>query len=132
LISTLRGIEQGRLQLREQQGIPTYAAKIKKEELWIDWSKTSENIQNLIRALSPAPGARTLFRNRQLKILKSIPITDIKGKPGEIVIVEKDGFIVACGKDGLKILEVQPENSRILQAGEFVNGYRPQAGEMLG
>lgn len=131
LLETVKKIESGKAVLEEQRGKPTYASKISKDELWIDWSEPATAVYNRIRALSPDLGARTLFRGRQLKILAARPVEDVGGKPGEVLEVKRTGILVACGKGGLEILEVQPENSRVISAAEFVNGYRPQAGEML-
>lgn len=131
LLDTVKKIETGKIKLEEQKGSPTYAGKISKDELWIDWSRPASAVHNQIRALSPDPGARTVFRGRQLKILAARPVEGVNGKPGEVLGISRESILVACGKDGLEILKVQPENSRVISASEFVNGYRPQAGEMF-
>lgn len=131
LVKIMRDVENGRVALKEQVGEVTYAKKISKEELYIDWSKEALQIHNQVRAFSPKPGARTFFRGKMLKVLKSEPIDGGGGKPGRIEEVGKDFLLVGTGKGLLKILSLQPENSRVLTAEEFVNGYRPQAGEIL-
>lgn len=131
LVKIMRDVENGRVALKEQVGEVTYAKKISKEELFIDWSKEALQIHNQVRAFSPKPGARTFFREKMLKVLKSEPIDGGVGKPGRIEEVGKDFLLVGTGKGLLKILSLQPENSRVLTAEEFVNGYRPQPGEIL-
>ncbi|MCX7832511.1 MAG: methionyl-tRNA formyltransferase [Actinobacteria bacterium] len=131
LVKVLKDISNGKINLKEQSGEVILAPKITKEELWIDWAQPAQKIKNKIRAFSPKPGARTRFRGKMLKILKAEVIEGTSGNPGEIVSVGKEGLIIGTSDGFLKVEKVQPENSRVMDAFEFVNGYRVQAGEML-
>lgn len=131
LVKVLKDISKGMVMLKEQSGDVIPAPKISKEELWIDWSQPAEKIKNKVRAFSPRPGARTYFRGKILKILKAEALKGLSGNPGEIVYAGKEGLVVGTSDGVLKLEKVQPENSRVMEALEFVNGYRVQAGEML-
>ena len=108
----------------------TYAPSIKKEETKIDWSLPAQKVHNLVRGISPAPGASTTRKGKQLKILRT-ELTDASGEPGEVVTANpKTGeLVVACGEGGVKVLELQPQGKRIMKAKEFLQGYQPKEGE---
>jgi methionyl-tRNA formyltransferase len=115
-----------------QESKGTYAKKITSEEEKIDWSKDAISIHNKVRALTRI-GAYTTFRGKKLKIFKTVPIIDlqIEHKPGTIVEVRKDFFIVATGNGCIKVIEVQLEGKRVMNASDFINGYKPQVLEVL-
>jgi len=115
-----------------QQGVAIKTKLIKKDDLSIDFGENALKIHNKIRAFNYSPGTRTMFRNNILMIEKAEYIKDCEGKPGEITDVEKESFSICCKTGGIKILELKPAGKRSLKASEFINGYKPQKGEMLG
>lgn len=133
LIDVLKKAEEGKASAVPQEGEPTYAPKIKKEELWIDWNRSALEIHNKVRALFPKPGAKTIFRGSQLKILETFPLSERESgtEPGTVVSIASDNFKVATGKGSLKICRVQPENKRPMTSSDFINGYRIKVGEIL-
>jgi len=66
-----------------------------------------------------------------LKIWK-MEIVERSGKAGEILSADKTDVVVACGQDALRILELQPESGRRMNAAEFLAGHALKAGEKLG
>jgi methionyl-tRNA formyltransferase len=102
-----------------------YAAKIKKEDGKIDWNESAEKILNRLRAFTPWPGAFTFLKAgpkpQLLKIWKAETV-EKSGGAGEIISADKNGIVVACGKDALRILELQREGGRKLSAQEFLAG----------
>jgi methionyl-tRNA formyltransferase len=114
--------------IAQDESKATFSKKIEKMDLWIDWSKTSRVVHNHIRALSENPGARTGSLEKSLKILfTSIhePLQVIEGsKPSDIISIESDYIVVACGEGSIKIHEVQPSGKKKMTARDFVNGYR--------
>ena len=103
----------------------SYAAKIKKEDGKIDWNEPAEKILNRLRAFTPWPGAFTFLKAgpkpQLLKIWKA-EIVEKSGGAGEILSADKNGIVVACGKNALRILELQREGGRRLSAQEFLAG----------
>ncbi len=103
--------------LEQNHSQATFAPKITAEEEKIDWNKSAEEIHNLIRALSPSPGAWSLVEiggeKKRMKIKKS---KVIKGEPNP-----KD-WIVPCGQGSLCLLEVQLEGKKTLPAQDFLRG----------
>ncbi len=104
----------------------TFAPKLTPEEEEIHWDKPARQLHNQIRALSPTPGAWCAVQigseKKRLKIKRS-RVVDRAGKPGEILLVDKkEGLIVACGSEALRLLEVQLEGKKTLDIEEFLRG----------
>ncbi len=109
----------------------SYAAKIKKEDGKIDWNQPAKMILNRLRAFTPWPGAFTFLKTESkpqlLKIWKA-EVVEKSGTAGEILSADKNGIVVASGKNALRILELQREGGRRLSAQEFLAGNSLEAG----
>ncbi len=125
---TLAAMERGSIVEHPQSetGV-TYAKKITKDELRIDWSKSAAEVDCHIRALSPAPGAWTMAKNERLKILYAEPVTG-SGAPGEIL---DDQLTIACGTGALRLTRVQRAGKAAMDAGELLRGFQLPRGERL-
>lgn len=108
------------------------APKIKKEDCKIDWSQPALKIKNLVRGLSPEPGAWTTYQNKIVKIFKT-EILDEKSHAdgfGEIILAsDKNGLAVKTGLGSLKLASLQLEGKKIISGEEFVRGYKIKTGE---
>jgi methionyl-tRNA formyltransferase len=102
--------------------LATYAPKLKREHGKIDWSEPAQAIERKIRAFNPWPGAFMEINGRNVKIF-SASVVDDSGKPGEILQREKQ-MIIAAGKGGLLLGEVQLEGKRRMNAAEFLRGHQ--------
>lgn len=110
----------------------SYASKLTKEMGRLDWSKSANTIMNQIRGLKPWPGTFTSFKDKTLKVLLAeLCQEDVHGNPGEIVQLEKTGFIVSCGQGALLITQVHPEASKPMSARSFVDGYHVKIHDQL-
>jgi methionyl-tRNA formyltransferase len=113
----------------------TFAAKLTKNELWIDWDKKAIEIHNLVRGLSPDPSARTGNPSTPLKILKTMfiedPMASKLDSPGGILEANGDILTIACGKDKIRIIEIQPAGRKAISAKDFLNGYRLKPGDNI-
>ena len=113
----------------------TYAPKIKKEDGRLDWTQPARALWNRVRGLTPWPGAFSYLPGRPQPMLLKIWRADVapgSGTPGEILDTSKTGIIVACGSDALRILVVQSEGGRRLQAHEFLAGHQLRPGQRFG
>ena len=134
LLDTIRFIEEDRVGFKKQdEKKATFAPKLKKEHGLIDWNKDARDIHNMVRGLVPWPGAFTFLNSKVLKIWKS-EILPSHGKleAGKIVEVQKESFLVACGKDVLVIKELQLEGGKRMDAGSFARGHNVQRDTFLG
>lgn len=121
---TLEALQKGELTpIKQDESRATYASMISKEAAKIDFSKTSEEICNLVRGMNPWPVAHTLFEGKMLKVY-SAKVFDrmAKNEPG---CVERDGkhLTVATGDGTLELLEIQLEGSRRMTAEQFLAGH---------
>jgi methionyl-tRNA formyltransferase len=107
--------------LKQDDSLASPAPKITKELTEINWNKSADEIHNLIRGLSPYPGAYLKFSDKIIKIYKS-KIIKVEHNPGEF-IETKNSLTVGCGKDSLDILELQQEGKKRLKVDEFLRGF---------
>ncbi|GAA1643395.1 methionyl-tRNA formyltransferase [Nonomuraea maheshkhaliensis] len=129
LAATLDGVEDGTLEARPQpaDGV-TVAPKISVADARVDWTKPAMHVDRLIRACTPGPGAWTEFRGQRVK-LGAARVAEGEGpSPGEIVAT-KTTVLVGTATDALLLGEVQPQGKRVMQAGEWARGVRPEAKE---
>lgn len=123
LLKTLPEIIEG-TNKREKQNEQevTYAYNITHEEEKIDFTKSAETVRNLVRGLSPTPGAYTTLEGKVLKIYQ----VEIGGKateaPGTITDISKEGIKVACQDLEIIIKEIKPEGKKKMDIKDYVNG----------
>lgn len=123
LLKTISLIEKGEVDEQQQDdSLASPAPKITKEICKIDWTKTSTTIHNLIRGLSPYPGAFFIKDDKQYKVYKSKAVEETKLQPAEILETKHEIFI-GCGEGTLQILEIQLEGRKRMTADEFLRGY---------
>ncbi|BCV20962.1 methionyl-tRNA formyltransferase [Moorella sp. Hama-1] len=134
LVHTLELIATGRAPRRPQdETLVTYAPPLRPEEEEIDWQQPAEVIYNQIRGLNPWPGAYTRRSGERLKIYGAqVAEPTAAGRPGEVVQLTKDGFVVQTGRGQVLITNVQPAGKRAMAAGAYLQGYPLAPGEMLG
>lgn len=104
----------------------TFSSKITAEEEEIKWNRPAREIHNLVRALSPSPGAWCWVQinndKKRLKIKKT-EVAAMHGSPGKNLIFDKKQWIVACGQEALRLLEVQLEGKKTMPIEEFLRGH---------
>ena len=110
----------------------TYAKMLTKALGEIDFNQSAEVVERLIRGLNPWPSAYTHLSGKMLKIWDAdVVASETKGEPGQIVQVDKDGFMVQTGKDLLKINSLQLEGKKRMDAESFLRGYTLEVGSTL-
>ncbi len=110
-----------------------YADKLQKAEAQIDWQQPAAQIDRQIRAFNPWPVAQTHFRGDILRIWSAqLSGEKLTGRPGEIVRVDRDALLIACGNGILSIQELQLPGKRRMAVTDFLNSHTIQTGEQLG
>ncbi len=127
LIKVIHQIKDGTLQpVPQDPSQVTFAAKITPAEMEIKWNRSAAEIHNLIRGISPQPGAWCWVQigadKKRLKIKRSEVVTG-QAYFGENIVFSDKEWIVACGTGALKLLEVQLEGKKSLPIGEFLRGF---------
>ena len=121
----LAALERGSLTFTPQseEGV-TYASKIDKAEARIDWNKPAGEVHNLIRGMSPFPGAWfELELGGQMTRVKAIRSTlgTGSGAPGTIL----PDLTIACGEGAVRLVTVQREGKAAMDAATFLRGAGP-------
>ena len=108
------------------------APKITKELCRIDWHKPAREIHNLVRALSPAPGAWTTIDGSVVKIFLAIPVANgsITAVPGTCTI-NGDRLLVATGAGMIEIVEAQREGRKRMTTANFIQGRNIKHGDLF-
>lgn len=133
LLEAIKLFKNGEVKYTKQGDNFTYAEKITKQDCLIDFDKTSKEVHNQIRGLSPIPVAFTKMSDGKiLKVTKShVSEADFKGEVGEVVSL--DGAIfVKCKTGVVAIDEVIPEGKGKMNAAAFINGRKIATGDILG
>lgn len=131
LIEALDLIESGKATFTPQnEDEMTYFPMLKKEDGEIDFSMSATDIKHRIQGLTPWPSAYTTCDGKKMKIIKAT-VENMQGSPKQVLKADKDGLIVACGKDALNIQILQPENGRKMSAKDYLLGHRIAVGEEL-
>jgi methionyl-tRNA formyltransferase len=109
----------------------SYAAKISKAEAHIDWTRPAIEIDRLIRAFNPVPGAYTSWNGQVLKIWRAEPVmvaADLSAKAGTVVQADNNGVVVATGTGAIRLLELQRAGGKRLAPRQFLAGTPIDAG----
>jgi len=123
VLDSVNLIESGDYILMEQDdSLASPAPKITKEIAKIDWNKSAHVIHNLIRGLSPVPGAFFEFEGKLIKIYKTELNEREDLKPLEFDQTKKE-LTIGCGENALRILELQQEGKKRMGVEEFLRGF---------
>ncbi len=95
----------------------TYAAKIDKAEARVDWTQSAVVVDQLIRGLSPFPGAWCEVSGERVKLLGS-RVVDGTGQPGDVL----DGFVIACGQGAVEVTQAQRSGKKAMAAADVLKG----------
>lgn len=142
LVETLKQIEDG-IAPREKQGDDyTIAPMLDKEMAKIDWeNKTAQEIKNLVRGLNPIMGAYTFLNDKKIKFWKVDIATNIGYDEDNIQIFrngtvlisnQRDGLFIKTKKGILSVLEIQGENAKRMNIGDFLRGNSINEFEIFG
>ena len=124
LLETLPSIIEGTNSRRKQnEEEVTFAYNIKREEEHISFEKTSREVFNLIRGLSPIPSANAILFGQEMKIIDSvIGLEKGIGKCGEIIDINSEGIVVKTLDGTIILTKVKPFGKKLMDAKSYVNG----------
>jgi methionyl-tRNA formyltransferase len=134
LVDTLDDIEAGSIMaVPQDENLVTYAPPLLPDFGFVNWNLSAIEICNLVRGVTPRPGAFAFITGKRLKLWRCTPDPSIgEGEPGAIVELRKNGdlgILVQSGKSSrVLIKEVQPESKARMPALDFARGARLAAG----
>jgi methionyl-tRNA formyltransferase len=124
LVQALALIELGRAKPQPQDdSLATYAAKLTRESALVDWSRSAHDVGRHVRAYDPKPGAWARARGAEVKLFGArVAPRGTSHSAGEVIALDADGMLVACGAGAVRITAVQPAGKRRLAPREWANG----------
>jgi methionyl-tRNA formyltransferase len=142
LVRTLADLAAGRAtRMPQDAAAVTFAPKLCKENGRISWNLTAVEIERRVRGLHPWPGCFTTIPKRagstgaseRVKILRADALDFSSGAvAGTILEIGENGPLVQTGRGALRLLDVQPEGGKPMNAAAFLRGHPLQAGDLLG
>lgn len=133
MVETLQGLEDGTIVPQPQEeSLATLAPILRREDGWIDFGRSAEEICNRWRGFQPWPGAHTLLRGKKLIVQKMRLTGGLDMEQGELR-VDGDRLFAGCaGGAAIELIEVQMEGKRKMSAAEFLRGFQVRTGERVG
>ena len=127
LLETLQGLAQGTLTpIPQEESQATRAPMLTKELSLVDWTKSAQELHNLIRGLNPWPSAHSYLDGKKMKLHAS-RVGEGSGKPGQVFV--RDGNLwVYCGQGALELTQVQPENGKRMDGKSYLLGHPLKTG----
>ena len=125
---------------KQPEESPTpYASMITKQMGLMDFRKSAQELERLVRGMNPWPSAYTFLNGKTFKIWEASVVSVLNGDgkplaaPGTVIAADSDreGIHVACGKDILVLTEVQLEGKKRMDAASFLRGYQVEPGTVL-
>lgn len=117
----------------QNHSLATYTCKITPQMAHIDWQRNAAELVNLIRAMSPFPGAWFEDGNERIKVFKASSAKGTQAQPGTVLEQNAEkGIAVACGDDSVLFLhEIQKAGKGRMQVADFLKGGRINSPTLL-
>jgi methionyl-tRNA formyltransferase len=119
----------------QDDSLSCYAPMLKKDDGLINWNKDPLTIKNMVRGMSPWPGAFTRLDGKMVKIYRVRTSEVSLGggvTAGTVLRADRDGIEVVCTDGAIIIDELQLEGRKRLSAGDFLAGCKIGSGDILG
>jgi methionyl-tRNA formyltransferase len=101
----------------------TYATKLTRETAFVDWSRSAHEVGRHIRAYDPKPGAWSRVRGTEVKLFGArVAPRGAAHVAGDVIAIDAEGAIVACGGGAVRVTAMQPAGKRRLTPVEWANG----------
>ena len=100
----------------------TFAPMLDKSMCPIDWTKTAQQVHNHVRGLHPWPVAITEIQGKKFKIHET-RVAEGSGEPGQILELNKNGLVIACGEGAVEIRALQAEGGKRMAAPDYFRGH---------
>src|SRR5205807_2358527 len=119
ILDALDGVGRGTLAPRPQPGDGvTYAAKLRREEAWLDWRRPAAALERQVRAFDPWPGAYFLGRGERVRVLAAdADPVPAQAAPGTVL---DELLSITCGEGMLRPLKLQRPGRAALATAEFL------------
>ena len=130
----LADIESGQItRIPQDNNNASYASMVEKEDAHVDFSKSGLDIERLVRAMTPFPGAYAMLGEKKMKIVEAKMGTPVHGGiPGEIVKVGDDGIVVKAGDENTVVItKLRMPGKKAMDTASFLRGNKLETGQQL-
>jgi len=103
-----------------------------KADGWLDWTAPAQRLERQVRAMLPWPRAWTTLGAEPLQVFDAALDTIDASLPPGTIVIDRDGMMVACGEEALRLLQVQPAGGKRMSAASYVAGKRHDMYPRLG
>ncbi|RUL86474.1 methionyl-tRNA formyltransferase [Tautonia sociabilis] len=122
----------------QDPSLATKAPKLRKEDGVIDWTRTAQQVHDLVRAMQPWPTASTHWHSTapgkpptRLIVHRTTPVEG-SGSPGRVLAAGPGGLVVAAGTGAVRLVTLQVPGKKAMPAAEFLRGHAVQPGDLFG
>ena len=123
LVDKLDDIIAGDIEAQEQdESLVTLAPKIEKRDAEVDWRVSAAGAARRVRAYNPFPGAYFFAGEHRIKLWRATPVGGA-ARPGTVLQADREAIVVACGKDALRLDELQLPGKKRVTATEFAGQF---------
>lgn len=120
LVARLGDILAGRIEaVPQDESGASYASKIQKQDAELDWEMAAAVLERRVRAYNPVPGSWFLVDDKRIKCWRAKSVEGVDAIPGTVVDFSREGIVIACGKGGLSLEELQLPGKRRVTAREL-------------
>ena len=131
ILQTLELLQSQQLQpVKQSDADACYAPKLLKSEAQIDWQQDTQIIERTIRAFNPFPVCQTHLQGMTIKIWQA-SLCEGQGAPGTVLVANKQGIVVACGKGALCLEVLQRPGGKAQPAAQFLQAVPVNVGTRL-
>ena len=139
LLKTIDQLEDGSaVRIPQCEEESTYAPKLQKTKVNIDWTMDADRIERLVRGLNSWPGTFTKIHGKTVKIWdcdvvcqETLTESQAAATPGTVIVSEKDQLIVKAGNGALSLRMLQPEGKKNMSVDAYLRGYPIAQGELF-
>lgn len=133
LVRAIELLKEGKLHpIRQDERQVSLAPLLSKEMGRIDWTKDAWSLHCLIRGLDPWPSAYGFFRQKRFRFYRPLVVAgNVTEQPGTLCRADREGLLVATGRDYLLIREIQPEGKKRMDVQSYLCGFTMNAGEQF-
>ncbi|MBI5844999.1 MAG: methionyl-tRNA formyltransferase [Deltaproteobacteria bacterium] len=131
LVEALNGVYEGSLEPRPQEGEPSFAPMLKKDDGRIKWNESAAAIERLVRGMYPWPGAFTFLGASRIKVLQASLGPETCELPGTVLESPQDTLLLATGSGSIYLTRLQGASGKILPASDFLRGHPVPKGSVF-
>jgi methionyl-tRNA formyltransferase len=130
LVETCDLLARGEARFEKQDdSLATYAPRLSKEDGRVDWTRPAREVHNLVRGMTPWPGAVAALHGDPVKIIAT-GLGDGHGGPGRVIAVDSGrGILVSCGRGAIWLVRLQAQGKKAAAGADFARGYRIELGD---